>query len=474
MLYEKLVAYGNSDAYPFHMPGHKRNMTWDADPYQMDITEIDGFDNLHAAQGILLDCQKAAAGLYHAQKSFYLINGSTCGLLAAISASCKKGGKILVARNCHKAVYHAIFLRELCADYVCPQMTSHSILGQVTPEQIATALQKDCYEAVVITSPTYDGVVSDIEEIAKLVHAHGAILIVDEAHGAHFGIGGVFPQSAVTLGADIVVTSLHKTLPALTQTALLHLCSDKVEEKRLTKFLGIYETSSPSYVLMAGIDRCIKLLLDEGKERLTDYMQLLEDFYERVRDLKLLHVLTSSDLSQEEAYAFDQSKLVIETRQAGISGKELSEILRVKYQLELEMASMKYALAMTSMMDTKEGLERLADALFAIDEMLVKEQETDPANVKLSLEESVYAPLYEEKEMVYSIAKVDELPKRLVKLADADGLIAGDFVHLYPPGIPLLCPGERITKELLLLLEQVQKLGFEVVGILSDNCIECV
>ena len=266
---QKLEKYATGEIYPFHMPGHKRAGLFFPNPYQIDITEIDGFDNLHHPEGILKDGMAHAAKVFGAKQTFYLVNGSTCGLLAAVSAAVPKRGRLLMARNCHKAVYHAAYLRELSVDYLYPQITEAGIQGAIRPDEVRLALAGEKkYDAVVITSPTYDGVVSDIEAIARIVHEHGIPLIVDEAHGAHFGFSEAFPVSAKALGADVVIQSIHKTLPAFTQTALLHLQSDRVSEAEMRKFLGIYETSSPSYIFMAGIEKCVRML--ENREILEN------------------------------------------------------------------------------------------------------------------------------------------------------------------------------------------------------------
>ena len=245
MLEQKLNELEQSDIYPFHMPGHKRAFLPFANPYAIDITEIEGFDNLHHATGILQEAQQKAADLYGAKKTYYLVNGSTCGLLAAISAAVPRGEKILVARNCHKAVYHAMYLRQLVPVYLYPEDTAYGIQGQVTPQMVRKQLeQTPDIRAVVITSPTYDGVVSDIKNIADTVHAYGIPLIVDEAHGAHFGFSPEFPENATRLGADAVIMSVHKTLPAFTQTALLHLCSDRIAEKKGIDFDKAYTSST--------------------------------------------------------------------------------------------------------------------------------------------------------------------------------------------------------------------------------------
>ena len=218
-LYKKLEEYGKSDYYPFHMPGHKRNMDSSAAsfPFDRDITEIHGFDNLHHAEGVIRDAQEYAAQIYGTQRCFFSVNGSTAALLAAISACVDKGGKILMARNCHKAVYHGLYIRDLHPIYIYPHEDSRlGINGGISPSCVERYIEENQdIQAVLITSPTYDGVVSDVKSIARSVHKYGISLIVDEAHGAHFHFSDYFPVSAAELGADIVVQSFHKTLPAL-------------------------------------------------------------------------------------------------------------------------------------------------------------------------------------------------------------------------------------------------------------------
>lgn len=465
LLDEKLKTYAKSNIYPFHMPGHKRRRVDEVNPYSIDITEIDGFDNLHHATEILKEAQMRAANLYQARQSYYLVNGSTCGLLAAISASCPKRSRILVARNCHKAVYHAIDLQELQADYLYPNFTSCGICGQITPRMVEEAITKEVeqkngcpYKAVVITSPTYDGVVSDIAGIAAVAHRYGILLIVDEAHGAHFGLSRYFPKSAVTEGADLVIQSLHKTLPSYTQTALLHVCSERVPLCEIERQLDIFETSSPSYVLMAGMERCIQLLSMEKEALFESYWEKLEGFYDRVKTLKMLQVIDGECFLQEEAFAFDPSKLLIVTK--SLSGKELYDCLLHKYGLQMEMVSRDYVLGMTSIMDTEEGFERLWKALHEIDTMLEAKASAGKEQPYIP-----YGNLYEPAERVMTIARAQEQKKEQTPLLQASGCVSGDYVYLYPPGIPLVAPGERITDKILSDIESCRRLGLKVLGV---------
>ena len=226
-LYDALIEYGKSDYVPFHMPGHKRKVMEFENPYSFDITEIDGFDNLHHAEGILKEAQKYAAAVCQADETHFLVNGSSGGILSAVFSAAKQNGELIMARNCHKSVYHAAELRQLKTHFLYPQLLEEGILGEISVEMTEEAMAEHPEaKTLILTSPTYDGVVSDVKGIVKAAHARGVTVIVDEAHGAHFLKESGFPKSAVRCGADVVVQSTHKTLPALTQTALLHVNKD--------------------------------------------------------------------------------------------------------------------------------------------------------------------------------------------------------------------------------------------------------
>ena len=461
MLLEQLQRYDRSDIYPFHMPGHKRQMNLGTDAYHLDITEVEGFDNLHFAQGILKEEQERLAQFLGVRQSFFLVNGSTCGILAAISAAVPRGGKLLMARNSHKAAYHALYLRQLEVQYVCPYISSIDIQGAIPPDQIARELSADSdIAAVYITSPTYDGVVSDIARIAQIAHAYEKPLIVDEAHGAHFGLHRAFPQSAIHCGADLVIQSVHKTLPAFTQSAVLHLCSDRILAGKVEAFLDIYESSSPSYVLMAGMSRLVPFLQSEGSARFEALAENLKTFYDKSRKLRHLHVIQEEDFDRKEAFGRDISKILISTGNCNIDGKQLYERLLEEYHLQLEMYSGEYVTALCSLMDRAEGLERLAHALSCIDATLKQAQKPDRRFV---------ARLYREKEQVFSIADALDGVHDTAELEQAAERVSAEYVYLYPPGIPLLVPGERIDKDFVEEVRELKARGIMPEGMLDKN-----
>lgn len=458
-LYQKLEEYSRSAAYPFHMPGHKRNGEGNplsgADLFSIDLTEIDGFDNLHHAEGILKEAQERAAKLYGSSETHYLVNGSTCGILSAIAACTGKGGRILMARNCHKAAYHGALLGELKVSYLYPAKEwQYGINGGILAEDVARALQDEPdIQAVIITSPTFDGVVSDIRAIADKVHEYGILLIVDEAHGAHFGLHAGFPQNSVRLGADIVIHSLHKTLPSFTQTALLHVNGSQVNRDRLRMYLGIYQTSSPSYVLMVGMDICARMIQDKGDGLFSLFVRRLENFAEHAAEWKHIRLAGSELTGSSGIFDFDRSKLILDVTNTPIVGNELQQRLRKVYHLELEMAAGNYALALTSVMDTDEGFVRLIEAIREIDAEL-----TGGGGYKMTDQVT-------RNKAVCRISEAMESKMEAVCIEQSAGRISGEFLYLYPPGIPLLVPGEQIEKELVDQIRELKAHGYALQGL---------
>ena len=498
-LLERLTEYAGSDAYPFHMPGHKRREIPDGipggfpDPYGIDITEIDGFDNLHHAEGILKDAMETAAAIYGADRSWYLVNGSTCGILSAVFATTENGGKILTARNCHKAVYHAICLNRLEAEYLYPEeITEFGINGGIRAEDVRKALEKDAMrcagnsgdvrgkitkiQAVLITSPTYEGVVSDIRAIADAAHEYGIPLIVDEAHGAHLEYADQcysFPKSALEYGADIVIQSLHKTLPCFTQTAILHVKGKLVDQDRISRYLSMFQTSSPSYLFMAGMERCIRYMDGDGRNEMIRYEKRLEHFMERMEGLQVLEVLDREICGKYRTVAgWDPSKIVVSTMRAeDFHGEELAETLRRKYHLEMEMTAPEYVIAMTSLMDTEEGFERLGTALWEIDGALRRRMEPEQQKEKGELKEKERCETPEGLESKLShpvrrtlICEAMDADTERTAFQDTVGKVSAEFVYLYPPGIPIIAPGEVFTDAIVEKIVAYKAAGLLVQG----------
>lgn len=485
LLINRLAAYARSDMYPFHMPGHKRrtgpeesfmNSCTDSftNPFAVDITEIEGFDNLHHPEGILKDSMKWAADVYGADQTYYLINGSTGGILAAVCGSVPRGGRILVSRNCHKSVYHGICLNQLKTSYVYPQeIEGLGIQGGITAEDVDRMLNRYMdTQAVLIVCPTYDGIVSDIEAIARIVHRAGLPLIVDEAHGAHFRYDAMFPVSALDLGADVVIQSVHKTLPSLTQTALLHIKCNRpdggcyADRERIDRYIHMVQSSSPSYVLMASIENSIYQMEQTDT---APYGKQLHRLRRRLGQMRHLRLADTGLIGQAGIRDLDISKIVVSTRGTclypaedgltGFTGAQLDDILRREYHLEMEMCGADYVTAITTVMDSWEGLERLGDALTRIDTQL-----TDAGykpDGRSGNQKSVYSMRCD---TAMSMGEAMEEKMASVGLEDSAGCISGEFVYIYPPGIPIVAPGEWISRPILEVILEYRDKGLPVQG----------
>lgn len=439
------------DKYPLHMPGHKRNTTLVGSdfPYHRDITEISGSDNLHDMSGVILEECNRAASLWGAAGAHILVGGSTCGLLAAIRAYGGHDRSVVVARNSHKSVYNGIELCRLRPTYLYPEIDACSgICKGISPTQVDRVLA-DAPNAklVIVTSPTYEGVTSDIAGIAGVVHARGAMLLVDAAHGAHLGLGNFAPHP-VTLGADVVICSLHKTLPAPTQTALALVGKCCPSPSALATQLAVFQTSSPSYILMEESARCIRLMEQKGTELTEAWLSRLVAFERAVSGLAHLRLLFRGQLPSG-IWGYDPGKLVISTRGTSLTGHALADILRNDYNIEIEMAASNYIIAMTSLADTAEGLDRFARALCEID-------------VRIEANESASVCTLPQLHAPYAPWQVNDLPSMPVPLASADGYVAAEYVWAYPPGIPLVVPGEYVDGELSQTLAELQACGTEL------------
>lgn len=450
-LYQYLKEY-SKEIYPMHMPGHKRNFSivGETPLKEIDVTEVEGTDDLHDPEGIILKSMEKTAELYGSYFCRYVVNGSTCGILSSIYAFTERGDRVLVARNCHKSVYNAINICGLLPVYVTPEYDDEfSINGSISPALVEKALNEyPDIKLCVLTSPTYEGVVSNISAISKILHEKNIPLAVDEAHGAHLGFSEYFPKGAIKSGADCVIHSTHKTLPCLTQTAAVHICKslwegEELQEacQKLTEALGIFETSSPSYVLMSSIDQCMNYLSENSVKAFESYKNMLADFSEKAKALKHIKILCKGNDRKENHksfYDFDRGKLVISLKNTSLGGAEFEKILREKYKIQTEMTSLNYCVAMTSFCDSEKGFERLFEALSHID------HEYGAENIFIN-EKTMGGKIIEPPVSIYEAQKCQ---KEYVSLEEAEGKICGEYVFAYPPGIPIFAPGELITKEL--------------------------
>jgi len=411
----------------FHMPGHKGSGFYKRFGHEdfldhffdYDITEIEGADSLFQREGIIKAVSEKYARLYGAKQSFLLINGTSCGIISAILATVPKGKKIIMARNSHKSIFNALILAGIEPIYAYPELIEDwKISGPVTPFEIEEKLKKNPdAEAVILPSPNYYGICSDIEAISEIVHKFGKILIVDQAHGAHlnffnnYKIEG-FPLAAENAGADLVVNSTHKTLASMTQSAVLNVCSERINIDLLEDKLQMMETTSPSYILMGSLDINGTILEEHGEKIIKEWNEHLKYFYEQAREIDGLRVM-------ENLEGLDKTKINIDMSEKGYSGRQLEKALADQYGIYAELNTGNLVMCMTGIGNVREDYQVLLKALKELSEQPVSDSDSE---------------ITEKFEILKS------------KLSEAEGKVCVKAVIPYPPGIPLICPGEIITK----------------------------
>lgn len=435
------------------MPGHKRNKNFiGQDLLNLDMTEIDGLDNLHNPNGIIKDAQENCAKIFGSQKSFFIVNGASSAIMSAIFSICNENDEIIAMRSSHKSFYNAAELSGVHAHYLYGKNFGNAI----NYDELENLLrQKNKVKAVFITSPNYEGFCMDVKKIAQLTHQYKKILIVDEAHGSHFVFHEKFPLSAIKSGADIVINSLHKTLPCLTQSAVLHINSNLIDIERVKKYLAMFQTSSPSYIFMSIIDSTLKKISQPNF--FEKYVKKLEDVRNILSDNKIIHLANKFDVKNFGFNDLDISKLTFFVN----SNINAEKILRDKFSIQIEMQGLNHFVALTSIADTDLGFEKLIHAINYLEKnceykKLNFEQET-PIKLKTAL----------------SVKQTNLKSKKYVKLEKSLNKISADYITVYPPGIPLIIPGEIISQEIIESIKNYMNKGINVLGI-KENFVAIV
>ena len=453
--------YNEKNLLPLHMPGHQRKVEMGtALPYAYDYTEVEELDNLHAPEGILQEAMNRTAAYYGCSDCFYLVNGSSSGLQAGIFTLLEEGDEVVVARNCHRSVFYALSLRKAKIHFLLPEFwEDFSCFGSVSLKEVERLLREfPKSKALIFTSPSYEGVVSDIERIARLCHENGLSLLVDEAHGAHFSPkrGTSFPESAISLGADLVVQSPHKTLCSLTQSAWILGNGQRYSREKLSFYLSVFQTTSPSYPLMLSLEKATTLLEREREALFARWKEVMIGFREKARTLSYFSFLWEKE---EACFAMDFTKIFL--RALGIPrlrlGKDLAKLLREDYGIESEMHSGENLLLMTGPFISEDELDRLFIALKDI-ERRFGEEKGKPLRSKL-LSSALYQISIADNtlQILEGLKEGEEL-----NLRDGEGRICLEYLSLYPPGIPLLFPGEKLTAEKIQGIEALEKEGIEL------------
>ncbi|MCT8977267.1 aminotransferase class I/II-fold pyridoxal phosphate-dependent enzyme [Clostridium sp. CX1] len=463
-LFDALMEYVNRETIPFHVPGHKKGIGIDEEfknfigqnPFKIDVTVFKLVDSLHHPTGPIKKAQKLAADAYGSDAAFFSIHGTSGAIQAMIMSVVSAGDKIIIPRNVHKSVTAGIILSGAIPVYMQPALDKNvGIAHGVTPETVERTLKENPdAKAVLVINPTYYGVATDLKKIADIVHSYDIPLIVDEAHGPHLGFNDKLPISAMEAGADICAQSTHKIIGALTQCSLLQVRSERVDINRVQQILSLLQTTSPSYILMASLDCARRQIALNGEELLDKTIELANYARSEINKIPGFYCFGEEILGNEGVYALDPTKITITCRDLGITGYDLDMILSSKYHIQMELSDLYNVLAVGSFGDTKESIDALLVALKEISEEYYGNDNKKSDFIDMP-----------------AIPKLLKLPreafnstKTRVALKDSIGEVSAEFLMAYPPGIPVLCPGEEITQEIVDYVQKLKDTGLYVQG----------
>lgn len=481
-LYDGLLNYIEEGNVSFHMPGHKNGKgifkikekpDFKDKLIYIDQTEVPGLDNLHLAEGIIQEAQELAARAFRSDYTYFLVNGTTSGVYSMILGVTNHGDKIILPRNSHRAVAGALIIGGLWPVYYEPDVDlDKGIAVSASLHKIEEAIKENPdAKAVLVTNPTFYGTCSDIEAIADLVHKHNMVFLVDEAHGAHLPFSRKLPINAMDAGADCAAQSAHKTLSAFTQSSMLHIRKGRVDVEKIEFMLRLTQTTSPSYILMAGLDLARYQMEEHGEELLDNLLGMVEGFREKINDIPDIYCFGSEIIGQHSVVDFDPTKLTINFKNFGIPGTRISEILRNEHKVQVELSDLYNVLAMGTIADEREDYQRLYDAIYDISLKYSSEREVrDIPLINWKIPYQALSP----REAVYE-------PMEMVDFTKSDGRISAEIIAPYPPGIPVILPGEIITNDIIENIIMVKEAGIKInaprvaanmeITIIIKNCL---
>ncbi|MGK7955007.1 MAG: aminotransferase class I/II-fold pyridoxal phosphate-dependent enzyme [Crocosphaera sp.] len=468
-LIEVLTTLKNKPDAAFYVPGHKRGQGI-SDPlvsllgetvFQADLPELPELGNLFAPDEAVAKAQILASEAFGADQTWFLVNGSTCGIIAAIVATCSPGDKIIVPRNTHQSVIMGLIVSGAIPIFLNPEYDPNWDLAlSITPEALEEALQNNSdVKAVLLVYPTYHGVCGDIKTIAAITHRHNIPLLVDEAHGAHFTFHSALPPSALSMGADLSVQSTHKVLGAMTQASMLHIQGDRIDPQRIGQALQLVHSTSPSYLLLASLDGARQQMALHGESLLTQTIELSKLSIENIKKIDKLSVL---ELGKQRPgfHDLDITRLTVNVTALGLTGLETDDIFREKLEVTAELPMLSHLAFIISIGNTKQDINKLISAFKTLTDYFCSSSNSllsysphllNPSTLKLSTRDAFFAP------------------KKPIDINQSIGQISGELICPYPPGIPVLMPGEIITREAIDYLKQVKQLGGMITGCADSN-----
>lgn len=437
-LYNKLVRHSKVNPISFHVPGHKYGSVFSniKNPFtellKIDVTELRGLDDLHSPSGIIKEAEDLTAELYKVERSYFLVGGSTVGNLAMILSTCHPGTTILVQRNSHKSIINGIRLANANPIFLTPEYDYEGQMATNVSYHTVELAIKEFPEAkvLILTSPNYYGMVSkDLQSIIQLAHSCELIVLVDEAHGAHLILDDPFPPSALQFGADMVVQSAHKTLPAMTMGSFLHYNSHRIDKDKVEYYLQVIQSSSPSYPIMASLDLARYYLAHISINDKAEILYFISQFRQSISNIPQLTILKSEDDTNKG----DPLKLIVQTR-CNLTGFELQRMFEEKdiYTEMADLWNVLFVLPLAPIKDWLDIIQKIKDSVLGIPRQQKEKQMVANQTIKMT-------------KLALSFNEMEKYPKIKIPLKQMEGHIAATSIIPYPPGIPIILPGERIT-----------------------------
>ncbi|KAI0981408.1 hypothetical protein GJ496_010325, partial [Pomphorhynchus laevis] len=447
-IFTALHKYALSDTTAFDVPGHKmgksKNILKDVIgdlTFKMDVNSMKELDLLSDPKGIIKEAQDLYADAYSCDESFLLVNGTSVGVQAMIMSCCNPFDKIILPRNVHKSVINALIMSGAIPIFIEPEIDVNlGIANGVSLKNVKDTIEQNLdAKAIFIINPTYFGICSDLKAIINYAHKHNVKVLVDEAHGAHFPFHEEFPKSAMELGADMSAVSIHKTGGSMSQSSVLLMNKKMVDFNRVKSILNMLQSTSASYLLMASLDVARRNLVIDGNALFQELLNIVIDAKKRINNINGFSVMTDEYLNGDTRFSLDQMKIVIQVNELGFSGFEIYDMLAKEYKIQLELAEAHVTMAVISVGDSKESLDKLVDALM------------DISNNHYGTKEAVHV-----KSLLMHNPILKVSPRQAfygqshdMNINDAIGQISANSIMIYPPGIPLLIPGEVISEEII-------------------------
>ncbi len=481
----------------FYAPGHKKGKginsrikdLWGGQIFQADLPELPELDNLFAPQGVIEKAQNLAANCFGAKQTWFLVNGSTCGITASILAVCEEGDKIILPRNIHQSAIAGLILAGAIPIFINPEYDPmEDMIYSITPTALETTLQQHPdTKAVMVLHPSYQGICGDIKAIAEITHKYNIPLLVDEAHGGHFAFHPDLPPSALSMGADLTIQSTHKVLGAMTQASMLHLQGNRIAPQRISQALQLVESTSPSYILLASLDAARQQMALQGKQLMTQTLQLAAMAHSKLAAIPHISVL---EFRPQPGFTYlDPTRLTVNISQLGITGYEADEILHQQLGVTCELPLLNHLTFIISLGNTPEDINKLIQGLTTLVSQSPLSSPAPPAgkggniptdnlvsstdHLKSPLPAPATLSLVSPRRAFFSPKETIPLTASCAREGRGNSRICGELICPYPPGIPILMPGEIITPEAINYLQQVLNSGGIITGC-SDRTLKTI